>query len=292
MLPYGTNVNNPKEKRYLNPSTCRIPVIYTLPKIHRNPLIPSACPIINGIGSVTSRLGEYLDKFLQPNVRATKAYLKDTTDILQSLDEMRLDPDTTTFLVTADVSSLYTIMMMALALNWPLGKMNDIPHAQKGFLGKALFLFLYFCISHNYFWYHGQFYSQQVGVAMDAKFAPSLANLFMTEWEDRHVFNRYRPQMKFYRRFIDDLLIIWAGSREFALEFIFHLNHSSNNIKLDYQLSDHSVNFFDVTIDKSENRLTIRVFFRPTDRNSYLSIRSGYHPTWIRNIPKGQMLRV
>ena len=61
---YHTGALNLKEKKYLAPSACRIPVIYTLPKIRKNEIIPPARPIVNGIGSVTARLGEYLDRFL------------------------------------------------------------------------------------------------------------------------------------------------------------------------------------------------------------------------------------
>lgn len=53
-----------------------------------------------------------------------------------------------------------------------------------------------------------------------------------------------------------------------------------------------SVNFLDITITKSETRLNTKVYLKPTDRNSYLCIRSGHYPAWIRNIPKGQILRV
>lgn len=60
---YAINVLNLREKRYLVPSACRIPVIYTLPKIHKDAKLPPARPIVNGIGSITGRLGEYLDKF-------------------------------------------------------------------------------------------------------------------------------------------------------------------------------------------------------------------------------------
>lgn len=41
---------------------------------------------------------------------------------------------------------------------------------------------LEYCLSHNYFWYGGDFYTQKRGVVMGAKFVPSLANLFMSEW--------------------------------------------------------------------------------------------------------------
>lgn len=76
------------------------------------------------------------------------------------------------------------------------------------------------------------------------------------------------------------------------MEFLGVLNNNPNNIRLDYQISDTTVNFLDVTIEKNLNGLSNKVYFKPTDRNSYLSIRSGHHPAWIKNIPKGQMLRV
>lgn len=247
---YGINALNSKERLYLVPSACRIPIIYTLPKIHKNIQVPPACPIVNAIGSVTAWLGEYLDKFLQPSVKVTRAYLKDTSELLQLLDDVQLSTASETYLVTAYVCSLYTIIQhedAALALNWALSRRDDIPHSQKQFLGYALDYFR----SHNYFWWNGQFFSQQVGVAMVAKYAPSLPNLFMAEWEDRHVFSKRCPQLKFYRRFIDDLLFIWEGSQESAVEFLEDLNRNTNNIKLDCQISESS-NFLDVIIEKDK----------------------------------------
>lgn len=91
----------------------------------------------------------------------------------------------------------------------------------------------------------------------------------MVEWEDRHVFNQNRPELKLYRRFIDALLFIWEGSRESAVEFVQQLNLNTNNIVLDV-----SVNFLDLTFMKSEVGMSTKVYFKPTDRNSYLSIRS------------------
>lgn len=78
---------------------------------------------------------------------------------------------------------------------------------------------------------------------------------------------------------------------ESVVEFLGGQNNNTNYIKLDYQISEKCVNFLDVTIEKCRNVLSTKVYFKPTDRNSYLSIKSGHHPAWIRNIPKGQMLR-
>lgn len=62
---------NKKETLYLQPKTCRVPIIYTLPKIHKDKLKPPGRPIVNGINSVGARIGQYTDWFLQPVVKKT-----------------------------------------------------------------------------------------------------------------------------------------------------------------------------------------------------------------------------
>lgn len=69
------------------PSVPRVPVMYYLPKIHKNLLKPPGRPIISGIDSVTARIGRYVDDFLQPLVTATPSYLKDTTQVINLLGE-------------------------------------------------------------------------------------------------------------------------------------------------------------------------------------------------------------
>lgn len=45
---------------------------------------------------------------------------------------------------------------------------------------------------------------------MGAKYAPSVANLFMSYWEKDAIFSGNIPLLKFYKRYIDDIIIIWA----------------------------------------------------------------------------------
>lgn len=84
---FQSGIINKKEKAYLIPSAPRIPVIYYLPKIHKSLTKPPGHPIISGIDSVTARIGQYVDEFLQPLVTATPSHLKDTTQVLKILTE-------------------------------------------------------------------------------------------------------------------------------------------------------------------------------------------------------------
>lgn len=87
LVDLGTKkgILNRKESKYLIPEAFRIPIIYTVPKIHKCKENPLGRPIVNGIDSLTSRMGQYLDYYIQPAVQQTQAYLKDTKHILQLL---------------------------------------------------------------------------------------------------------------------------------------------------------------------------------------------------------------
>lgn len=43
---------------------------------------------------------------------------------------------------------------------------------------------------------------------MGARYAPSVANLFMNMWVEEQIYSIDRPQLKFYRCYIDDLIIL------------------------------------------------------------------------------------
>lgn len=174
------NILTKKEEKYLLPDTCRVPIIYTIPKLHKDQKNPPGRPIINGIHSINARLGEYVDNFLQPLVPSTPAYLRDTKHLIQELNNIEIRPDQKYLLATADVSSLYTSIGHQEAIQasrWAMDRYSNIISKQKRFILRCLA----FGLQHNYFWYNSEFYRQLNGIAMGAKYAPSVANIFMAE---------------------------------------------------------------------------------------------------------------
>lgn len=99
-----------------------------------------------------------------------------------------------------------------------------------------------YCLSHNYFCYVGKYFTQVKGVAMDAKFAPSLANLFMSVWEDKFIYGQERKELLFHKRFIDDLFFIWVGTESSLTTFVNELNKNMNSIKLESKRSRETIN--------------------------------------------------
>ena len=88
------------------PNPPRIPVFYTLTKIHKP--TPVGRPIVAGNDGPTERISSFVDSLLQPIAKSQKSYLKDTTDFVNFIERRNLSEDA--FLVSLEVASasLYT----------------------------------------------------------------------------------------------------------------------------------------------------------------------------------------
>ena len=72
----------------LTPDPPRIPVFYTLTKIHKP--TPVGRPIISGCDGPTERISAFVDHLIQPIAQKQASYLKDTTDFLNFMEKTKL----------------------------------------------------------------------------------------------------------------------------------------------------------------------------------------------------------
>ena len=71
----------------LTPNPPRIPVFYTLTKIHKP--TPVGRPIISGCDGPTERISAFVDYLLQPIAQIQPSYLKDTTDFINFVEKTK-----------------------------------------------------------------------------------------------------------------------------------------------------------------------------------------------------------
>lgn len=76
---------------------------------------------------------------------------------------------------------------------------------------------------------------------MGAKYAPSVANLFLAEWEEDALYNKKPQQLFLFKSCINDIIVIWAGDRDSLMDFCFDLNTNNKNIKHKCTLSGYSM---------------------------------------------------
>lgn len=194
-------------------------------------------------------------------------------------------------MATADVSSLYTIISHSdgmHAVETFLGRDDQLAPPQRDFI----LLLLRFAMMHNYFWFGGSCYLQTRGVAMGAKFAPSMANLFMAKWEKDVVYADRWPELVYWGRYIDDILLLWDGDETSLTNYMHDLNQNTLGISLQFEMSKVAIHFLDLNIQICDNKFTTTTFFKETDRNGYISQGSCHHPSWLKAVPKSQFIRL
>ncbi|CAJ0921678.1 unnamed protein product [Ranitomeya imitator] len=270
-----------------------IPVLYTLPKIHKDLLRPPGRPIVASTNSVLSPLAITVEKILSPLVPFMKSYLKDTTHFLQLLRDLGPLPSNS-ILVTMDVSSLYTNIDHQEGLESVTKYVTtyaNFSDNQLQFCIDALTIIL----TKNYFLFEDQFYVQKKGTAMGSNVAPPFANIFMDFYETSYVYCHplFSSNVIFWRRFIDDVFFIWTGDAEALRGFHADLNSSTPNITFSLQYSDQSINFLDtLVIIRSGGIVETDLNVKSTDRNSLLSY-TGNHPRHVKKaLPKSQHDRI
>lgn len=276
---------------YLRPDEeSRTPLFYFNPKMHKDGNPPR--PIISGCQSPTDRLSNYISKIITPIAQIQPSYLKDSKDLLQILKELpKLDQQT--YIVTADVSSLYTNIPNSEGIAATIEalkqhKESTPPYTPSTDIMREL---MAFTLERNYFKFMDQDYLQIHGCAMGTKMAPNYANLFMAKLETAWIAD-HAHFIRLWRRYLDDIFCLFRGTESQLKDFITTVNNSHASIKLDFEYSKDHANFLDLHIYKDgNNKLQTTIYRKKTNKNLLLHFKSHHSLHIKRNIVYTQALR-
>src|SRR6266516_3185326 len=258
-----------KEYDYLraDPETARPRLFYLLPKIHKKReswpqlnRMPEGRPIVSDCSSESYHVSEYIDKFLTPISVLHPAYIKDTYDFVDKITNVEI------------AFEKYTNSSR------PSSEILDL---------------LKITLNGNDFSFNDEFYLQIYGTAMGKKYAPALANLYL-EYFDYMAMNGFRIKPTFYRRYLDDLIIIWPGTVEELKEYNLFLNNIIPDITVTLKSHESQIDFLDTTVYRSKennNKLFTKVFFKETDSHQLLHTSSFNRKHTCTGVLKSQLLR-
>ena len=180
-------------------------------------------------------------------------------------------------LVTLDISSLYSNINLKLLhgvifeCDWDLTKYLD------------------FITNYNFLQYDQRIFRQLDGIAMGTNAAPVLANLYLADLLDPHI--TANRNVRYYKRFLDDLLIFWKGTDEDLTTFIANLNNLIPGIKFTSNRSKQQVEFLDLNIFIQDNDLHFSTHQKVLNKYIYISPKSCHPQHTLTGFIKGELTR-
>ena len=270
--------------------------LYFLKKIHKNPI--AVRPIVSGCGGPTEKISQLIDLHLKQHVPKIRSYIRDSGHLISLLESTPIPKDC--ILVTIDVKSLYlniphedgiTAVLNSYRL-YRTKEQADQMTIPQGTMSDLLRIVL----QQNYFQFADKMYHQIQGTAMGTKMAPSYANIFMAELEEK-LLSQYPIKPLLWKRYIDDILCFWSNTALELDKFIKYINHSHPTIKFTHESSPSSVDFLDLTIYKGHRHtasyiLDIKPFFKPTNKFQYLEYSSAHPKGTFTSLTKGELTRL
>jgi len=260
------------------------PKFHCLPKIHKaGPL--KGRPIAGAVNWFTTPISRILDLRLQRLLHQEQfsCILRNSQQLVEELQlaNSHLPVDRTNFyFITGDVQSLYP--------NIDINRLQTIT-TELDFMLEPLVKFV---CDHSYVEYAGRIYRQLNGIAMGTNAAVNLANIYMAYVVDQYISSR--RHVFYYKRYIDDLFIIWTGTKEEWTQLASNINRLHPTINIDFvDPSPDYVNFLDVTVSfcNFTQKIDTRIYQKELNKYLYITPESCHVPHMFSGFVKGELTR-
>lgn len=204
------------------PGSAALPcTIKPLAKVHKaanGPLLPSHMRIITQAqNSPFQPFCFWMAKLLQPVVLKTvPSYLRDSTHLVSLLDTLRVDPNATYTIITADATNLYgniTKKLLDHALATALFELHSLGVFNRDAINQ-LFDIIELINTNCFVTFEGSWFKQRLGIAMGIADGVQKANLalgFVEKAFFRH-FVDLQARFPLFKRYIDDIFAIFRGT--------------------------------------------------------------------------------
>jgi len=274
-----------KYRKFVHAKTkSQYPRFHVLPKVHKNPW--GSRPIVPSHSWITSRMSEVADSLLRPLLLEFPWVVDSTKEVLQQVQSQIRYPESDVWLVTGDVEAFYTNVPIAQSSR-EIGLLWKKFNKDSGISHKDIERLLLIIMTSNFFEYDGDVYRQLEGVAMGTSCAPLVANLYAALKERRNGVHRLRAtvgKLLLYVRYIDDILLVFRGSKEELMEYLAK-DAQLDGLNISWSYSCARQVFLDIELlmipGHPYTRLQTRVYRKPMNKHLYIPWSSA-HPLHVK----------
>ena len=207
---------------------------------------------MSGIGTPTEGIAGLVEEELKEGVEKQESYIQDTADFLRKLEQVgRLSDDE--WLFTMDIVALYPMVPRrraeeAMRKNLEGREVKGVPTEDLMELAKLV-------LDNNEFTFEGEGHIQKEGTAIGSKLGKNYACAYMGEWEkevNEEAERRLGKKPRFWKRFVDDIIGVWKGTKEEFLKFVEICNENEERISVTYEMGEKEAVFLDVKLTRLE----------------------------------------
>ncbi|CAF5034961.1 unnamed protein product, partial [Rotaria sp. Silwood1] len=243
--------------------------MYGQPKIHK--LNYPVRPIISSIGSYNHDLSKYLYHIIKNNRSSQSfSYIRDSFEFVKKI--IGINNSLNQIMISFDVDNLYTNVPVHEAIEITLDLLFKTPKSSNITYTRSQFKeLLKIAVCDIPFRFLDKTYTQIDGVAMGSPLGPILADLFMSNLEQK--LNRFSTNKPLtWIRYVDDIFCIF-NKKQNINEFLKRINKWHPNIKftIEYEQNE-KLAFLDVLIirNNNNNNYDTTIYRKPTNTDLYL----------------------
>ena len=282
-----------KEKRKYLVSAPMLGHMYLLIKVHKKNFPGRA--VVSQVNDPTYKVCKILTDILNPLATTGQSYVENSHDLKKFLTNLTIDPSD--IQASFDVVALYPSIPIPKALECVRRRLlNDTTLAERtDWKPDDIMKLLEICLETHFKTIDGNIYTQLDGTPIGKSISGPIADIFMIWFEEEFVFNKgneFQPHLKVWKRYRDDIYIVWSGGSETLDCFFWQLNYK--HTKIEFTI-DREINgvlpFLDLSITRLPDKLITKVYTKDTHTQRYAHWHSNLSKNCKLGVLKGLIHR-
>ena len=256
-------------------------------KVHKQPL--KTRPVVSCSGSLLHPLGVWLDTVLQPIATTLPSFIASSYDLKEALNDIPPLPNNA-LLFTADAVSMYTNINTYYAIH----AIRNFLQTQEQFKNHPLPAILDaidIIMNNNVFQFGDCYFHQRTGTAMGTPPACCYATIYYAV-KEHSLLRKYKDNLIFYRRYIDDVFGIWTPTNPNLTFEDFTRDLSFHKLRWEVQNPSNQVVFLDMTLTIHNNMVKTQLYEKMLNLYLYISPFFSHSPGVLTGLIIGNIQRI
>jgi hypothetical protein len=262
-----------------------------MPKVHKEPM--KLRPVVTYINSFSSIFSNRLDFRMKELLFLIPSYVKNSKQILEELQDLKLPPNAKLF--KADATAMYTNIdtetgLQAFQNLFQLYNQlipDDFPILRK----------LRIVMENNIFKFGNTFWLQTQGTAMGTPAAPLYSIFTFGHNENTAILPSFQQNLIYYKRVIGDIFGIWVNRTNNIVaqsptcawsNFNKNLNQFGS-LRWNVEPLTTSSTFLDLSLSIKDGQITTATFQKPLNLYLYTPPLSTHPPSCLKRLITGEI---